>query len=386
MSAVLRARRTGQEVRAPLGADGLHPATYRPGGSSAWSGPNGAGKSTLLGLACGMLTPTTGSIEVLRRPPAAGAAQLAKVGFVAQDTPIYAGLSVADHLRLGARLNPRLGRCPGAAARSSGSASTPTQKAGRLSGGQRAQLALTVGLAKRPELLILDEPVAALDPLARREFLQDLMEAVAEHELSVVLSSHLVADLERACDHLIVLVDSRVQLAGDVDDLLAVHHRLTGPRRDQAAPGGQHVISRQPHRPAVHAAGPHRQRRSHDPAWTVSTLDLEDIVPGLHDPCRRRSVSPTPDPPGGAAMIWLTWRQFRYAGRWSSLGAARRARRLLVVTGSAARRHHRRSAGWTCSTHAPAPDRLADRTSRVGDRSRCSCSPRRSSAPSGARR
>lgn len=106
------------------------------------------------------------------------------------------------------------------------------QRAGRLSGGQRAQLALTLGIAKRPELLILDEPVAALDPLARREFMQDLMEAVAEHELSVVLSSHLVSDVERACDYVIVLVDSRVQVAGDIDDLVACHHRLTGPRRD----------------------------------------------------------------------------------------------------------------------------------------------------------
>ena len=155
----------------------------------------------------GLLHPTTGTIEVCGGRPAADAAQLAKVGFVAQDTPTYAGLSVGDHLRLGARLNPgwdddlarsrieRLGLDPG-------------QRAGRLSGGQRAQLALTLGLAKRPELLILDEPVASLDPLARREFLQVLMEAVAEQELSVLLSSHLVSDLERVCDHLVVLVDS----------------------------------------------------------------------------------------------------------------------------------------------------------------------------------
>ena len=111
----------------------------------------------------------------------------------------------------------------------------PAQRAGKLSGGQRAQLALTLAIAKRPELLILDEPVASLDPLARREFLQSLMEVIAEHELSVVLSSHLVADLERVCDYLIVLVASRVQVAGEVDDLLATHHLLTGPRRDPAA-------------------------------------------------------------------------------------------------------------------------------------------------------
>jgi ABC-2 type transport system ATP-binding protein len=240
-------------------------------------GPNGAGKTTLLNLAVGMLTPTSGTIEVLGGRPGASPAQLAKVGFVAQSTPTYAGLSVEEHLRLGARLNPgwddtlargrirRLGL-------------DFSHRAGKLSGGQRAQLALTLGVAKRPELLILDEPVASLDPLARREFLQDLMEAVAEHELSVVLSSHLVSDLERVCDHLIVLVASRVQLAGDIDTLLATHHRLTGPRRDPARlPADQHVIS-----------ASHTDRQStllvrtdapiHDPAWTVGQLSLEDLV------------------------------------------------------------------------------------------------------------
>ena len=239
-------------------------------------GPNGAGKSTLLNLAVGLLRSTTGSVSVLGSAPAAGPAQLAKVGFVAQDTPTYAGLSVEDHLRLGARLNPgwdaalaqerirRLGLDPG-------------RRAGKLSGGQRAQLALTLGIAKRPELLVLDEPVASLDPLARREFLQDLMEAVAEQELSVLLSSHVVSDVERACDYLVVLVDSRIEVAGDIDTLLASHFRLTGPRRDGPLPASQHVISSR-----------HTDRQStyhvrtddpiHDPAWTVSELTLEDLV------------------------------------------------------------------------------------------------------------
>jgi ABC-2 type transport system ATP-binding protein len=240
-------------------------------------GPNGAGKTTLLNLAAGMLPPTSGTIRVCGGRPASGPAQLAKVGYVAQDAPTYAGLSIADHLRLGARLNPgwddalareRIGRL----------GLDPVRRAGKLSGGQRAQLALTLSIAKRPELLILDEPVAALDPLARREFLQGLMEAVAEHELSVVLSSHLVADLERACDYLIVLVDSRVRVAGEVEELLATHHRLTGPRRDPARlPADQHVIS-----------ASHTDRQTtliirtdaaiHDPAWTISQIGLEDLV------------------------------------------------------------------------------------------------------------
>ncbi|MEU4227924.1 ABC transporter ATP-binding protein [Nonomuraea sp. NPDC026600] len=240
-------------------------------------GPNGAGKTTLLKLAGGRLEPTTGGIIVLGGRPGDTPAQLAKVGFVAQDTPVYAGLTVAEHLRLGARLNPRWDAAM-ARERITQLGLVPTQRAGKLSGGQRAQLALTLGLAKRPELLILDEPVASLDPLARREFLQGLMEAVVEHKLSVVLSSHLVADLERICDYVIVLADSRVQLAGEVDQLLAAHHRLTGPRRDpDRLPADQHVIS----------AG-HTDRQStyvvrtdapiHDPAWTVTQLSLEDLV------------------------------------------------------------------------------------------------------------
>ncbi|GGO62855.1 ABC transporter ATP-binding protein [Nonomuraea cavernae] len=240
-------------------------------------GPNGAGKTTLLKLASGQLEPTAGGITVLGGRPGDTPAQLARVGFVAQDTPVYASLSVADHLRLGARLNPRWDAAM-ARDRIARLGLDPAQRAGRLSGGQRAQLALTLGLAKRPELLILDEPVASLDPLARREFLQGLMEATVEHQFSVVLSSHLVSDLERVCDFLIVLVDSRVQVAGEVDKLLATHHRLTGPRRDpDRLPADQHVV-----------AARHTDRQStyvirtdapiHDPAWTVTQLTLEDLV------------------------------------------------------------------------------------------------------------
>ncbi len=240
-------------------------------------GPNGAGKSTLLQLACGLLAPTSGTIEVLGGRPGSGPAQLARVGFVAQDTPTYAHLSIAEHLRLGARLNPAWD-ADLAARRIAKLGLDPAQRAGKLSGGQRAQLALTLAVAKRPELLILDEPVASLDPLARREFLQTLMEFTAEHETGVILSSHLVADLERVCDHLVVLTTGRVQLAGEVDELVAGHHRLTGPYRDPASlPAGQHV---------VHAEHTDRQStlivRStapiDDPSWAVSPLDLEDLV------------------------------------------------------------------------------------------------------------
>ena len=240
-------------------------------------GPNGAGKTTLLHLAVGLLAPTTGTITVLGGEPASGPGQLAKVGFVAQDTPVYAGLSVADHLRLGAHLNPAWDAAY-AERRIDRIGFDPAQRAGKLSGGQRAQLALTLAIAKRPRLLILDEPVASLDPLARREFLQDLMEAVAEQEISVVLSSHLVADLERVCDYLVVLAASRVQIAGDVDALIASHHRLIGPRRDPASlPSDQEVVQ-----------ASHTDRQSTlivqtrhpvlDPTWTVEQLSMEDLV------------------------------------------------------------------------------------------------------------
>src|ERR1017187_8248052 len=205
-------------------------------------GPNGAGKSTLLNLAVGLLAPTSGTITVLDGRPSDGPAQLGRVGFVAQDTPTYAGLSVAKHLRMGAYLNANWDQ-ELAEGRIEQLGLDPRQKAGSLSGGQRAQLALTLAIAKRPELLILDEPIASLDPLARREFLQDLMEIVAEYGVSVVLSSHLVADFERVCDYLVVLVASRVAVAGEIEVLLASHHRLTGPRRDPSGlPSDQEVI------------------------------------------------------------------------------------------------------------------------------------------------
>jgi ABC-2 type transport system ATP-binding protein len=276
VTAVLEARELGKRYRrlwALADCTLSIPAGYVVG----LVGPNGAGKTTLLNLAAGLLAPTAGTIEVLGGAPPASPAQLARVGFLAQDAPVYAALSVADHLKLAAHLNPRwdAGLARGRIERLD---LDPGQKAGKLSGGQRAQLALTLAVAKRPELLILDEPVASLDPLARREFLQDLMEAVAEQGLSVVLSSHLVADLERVCDYLIVLVGSRVRATGPVEELLATHHLLTGPRRDpDTLPAGQEVIS---------ASHTDRQttllvRTSDpvlDPAWTVSEVGLEDLV------------------------------------------------------------------------------------------------------------
>ena len=249
-------------------------------------GPNGAGKTTLLRLAAGMLAPTCGAITVLGERPAAGPAELAQIGFVAQDTPVYARMTVADHLRLGGWLNP--GWDDALARQRIGQLGLdPKQRAGSLSGGQRAQLALTLALAKRPGLLILDEPVASLDPLARREFLQVLMEAVAAQGMSVVLSSHLVADLQRVCDYLIVLVASRVQIAGEVSDLLDSHHRLSGPLRERRSlPASQTGHHGKPHGQTEQPADPDRR------AGPRPILDRHAGQPGgpgarLHEPGRQ---------------------------------------------------------------------------------------------------
>jgi ABC-2 type transport system ATP-binding protein len=239
-------------------------------------GSNGAGKTTLLHLAVGLLHASEGRVSVLGGPPGAGSQQLSRVGFVAQDAPLYARMSVADHFRMGARLNLQW---------DSSVASDlverldldPRQRAGSLSGGERAQLALALAIGKRPELLVLDEPVANLDPLARREFMRSLMGSAADG-LSVVLSSHLLSDIERVCDYLIVLAHGEVRLAGDVDALIAEHRVLTGPRREPLRlPADQAVISeRHTERQSnliVRCAGPVL-----DPAWSVAELGLEELV------------------------------------------------------------------------------------------------------------
>ncbi|MFJ2172647.1 ABC transporter ATP-binding protein [Streptomyces sp. NPDC087851] len=259
-------------------------------------GPNAAGKSTLLHLACGLVQPTSGLVRVLGSRPAANAKHLAKVGFVAQNTPVYAELSVADHLRMGAALNPRWD-APLARRCIERTGLEPKQKAGGLSGGQRAQLALTLTVAKRPELLIFDEPAAALDPLARRGFLENLMEFVGDLGASAALSSHALSDVERACDYLIALAGSRIQVVGDVADLLAEHHRIVGSWDDLATmPAGIEVIRSEPtghessargESSAGHESSARRESSAvvratgplpaHAP-WAVEILDLEELV------------------------------------------------------------------------------------------------------------
>ncbi|MFC6014595.1 ABC transporter ATP-binding protein [Plantactinospora solaniradicis] len=258
-------------------------------------GPNGAGKSTLLGLMSGLLRPTVGSITIFGKPPGTTAEQLADVGFVAQNTPLYADLTVAEHLRLGAKLNPRwdqklvdeyVGRLN----------THLKHKAGQLSGGQRARLALLLAVAKRPKLLIFDEPVATLDPLVRREFLRSLMESVVELELTVVLSSHLVSDLERICDYITVLANGRVQLAGPVDDLVASHHRLIGTHDDfTSLPDGTEVILSE-HTGRQNTVVVRSDKPLPYPTGQVSGIEFEDLVLAYMLRAADASV-PGPTPP-----------------------------------------------------------------------------------------
>lgn len=262
---------------------------------AALVGPNGAGKTTLLHLAVGLLRPDAGSVRVLGRTPAADADLLTQVGFVAQDAPMYPDFTVPDLLKMGQKLNRQWDSAL-AAGRLERLRIPFDRKVGKLSGGQRAQVALALALAKRPEILILDEPVASLDPLARREFLQALMGAVADDGTTVLLSSHLVADLERVCDYLIVLQESRVQVIGAVDDLLADHKVLIGPRRS-AAPVGVATVIRDSHTDKQSTLLARINGPVLDPAWTIRDLSLEDLVLAyLAEPSA--GVLPGPSPLG----------------------------------------------------------------------------------------
>ncbi len=244
---------------------------------TALVGPNGAGKTTLLKLLVGLSAPSAGQAEVLGRAPEQSEEFLASIGYLAQDVPLYRRLSADDHLEIGARLN-RNWDAAAARARLAALRIPTNRPVATLSGGQRAQVGLSLVLAKRPQLLLLDEPMAALDPLARREFLTSLTGAVADEGLSVVVSSHLLHDLERVCDHLILLAASRTQLCGDIDELLTGHRTLLGPRRglNEIEPGLRVIKATQTPRQTrllVRVDGPVL-----DPSWEVTEVGLEDIV------------------------------------------------------------------------------------------------------------
>jgi ABC-2 type transport system ATP-binding protein len=253
------------------------------GSITALVGPNGAGKTTLLRLAAGLIRPSAGSIHVLGLDPRADAAEaLRSVGYVGQEHPLYRGFSVEEMLRAGKALNPTWDD-EAAQARIRDLGLPLEQQVRRLSGGQRAQVALTLALAKRPDLL------------ARREFLQTALAAVAEREMTVVLSSHILGDLERVCDHLVVLANGRTQLDGSVEEIVASHRLLTGPRDESSGVARTYEVVRESHAERQTTLVVRANSHVYDSRWTVHELDLEEIVLAYfgHEARRRREAVPT---------------------------------------------------------------------------------------------
>ena len=242
---------------------------------AALIGPNGAGKSTFLSLVMGLAEPTRGTVTVDGLPAGSGAA-LSRVAFMGQDHPLYKRFSVADHLRLGQSLNAAFD-ASWARARLGDLGIPLTRPAGKLSGGQQAQLALTLALAKRARVLLLDEPVASLDPIARRDVMTMLMTRVAETGTTVVFSSHVVSELERICDFLVVISRAQVQLAGGTDDLLDRHRRLIGPGGADAPAGVDAVLERADSEAQTvllaRISGPVA-----DPRWEARPVTVEDLA------------------------------------------------------------------------------------------------------------
>jgi ABC-2 type transport system ATP-binding protein len=269
---------------------------------AALVGPNGAGKTTLLNLAIDLAAPTTGIVTVLGGKPTGSPAALDSVAFVAQDTPLYKSLSAADMLHLTRNLNRRFDQHY-AKTRLDELGIPLKRKAGKLSGGQQAQLALTLALARRPTLLLLDEPVAMLDPIARHDFMASVLTAMADDGVSVLLSSHALAELERVADYLILLSRGHVQVAGEVDDLLAAHRMLTGPAAEADRYAERLCV--------VHARRGEAQahllvRAAADdpvpPGWEANPVGLEELAlaylrePGaavLPGPARSRNAEPS---------------------------------------------------------------------------------------------
>src|SRR3984885_8776609 len=251
-----------------------------PAGSlAALVGPNGAGKSTLMNMAVGLTVPTAGAVAVLGGQATGSPAALDDIAFMAQDAPVYKNLSVADMLHLTRNLNRRFDDAA-ARARLADLGIPLRKKTGKLSGGQQAQVALTVALARRPRLLILDEPLAALDPLARQDFLASVMTAMADDGVSVLLSSHALAELERVADYLIVLSGGQLRLAGETDDLLATHRILTGPATEADKYARQlHAVQIKRAEVQAHllvaASGP---AGPVPPSWEAHPVSLEELT------------------------------------------------------------------------------------------------------------
>jgi ABC-2 type transport system ATP-binding protein len=248
---------------------------------AALVGPNGAGKTTLLEMIIGLLQPTEGQLSVFGETSHAPmAARLGQVGYVAQDHPLYRDFSVADMFHLGRAMNPSWDQKL-ALARMDALGIPLKRRVKTLSGGQRAQVSLTMALAKRAPLLVLDEPISSLDPVARLEFMREVMAAAAGTGLTVIIASHVVSELERLCDWLIVLTGGHVQLAGPADDLIAAHQLLTVPRAtpDAKLPGLPiHRTDSDRHSTVLVRTDPVRLAAQGHPGWQADSVGFEQLV------------------------------------------------------------------------------------------------------------
>jgi ABC-2 type transport system ATP-binding protein len=280
MSALLRTEGLGKRYAASWALDDCS-FSLEEGQVAALIGPNGAGKSTLLELAIGLIAPSKGTIEVLGSSPTLEPDRvLPHVGFVAQDHPLYRGFTVAETLRFGRDMNPSWDDAF-AVARVRQLGLPMGKKVGQLSGGQQSQIGLVLALAKRPRLLLLDEPIAAFDPLARREFFQVLMEAVAETGATVLLSSHILGDLERVCDSILLLAGGKVTFSGEIDDVLATHRVVIGPVDEEMLASCVHsVIQRSRSEKQVSTLVRLEGPLVLGDQWAVHEPSLEDIVLG----------------------------------------------------------------------------------------------------------
>jgi ABC-2 type transport system ATP-binding protein len=252
--------------------------TVPTGRITALIGPNGAGKTTFLKLAAGLLSPDTGEIETLGWSPQRQASLvLARVGYVPQDRPLYPRFTVADMLHMGRTLNPRWDE-RAARERIEKRGIEMDRQVRTLSGGQHAQVSLALALGKRPELLLLDEPASSLDPLARRDFLAELVDAVAAEGISVLLSSHLIADIERVCDYVVILSAGHVQLVGEVDGVREEHAVIIGPRIDTGDVANDPTVISAKHTDRESALLVRRPHRAAPSGWRTEPVTLEELV------------------------------------------------------------------------------------------------------------
>jgi len=261
------------------------------------AGANGAGKSTLLGLTVGLLAPTEGSLEVLGRDPRLEPEVLAGVGFVAREAPLYRSFTVGDTIRFARATNP------GWDASVAGEFLTRLSAGDRVSAltaGERSRLALAIALGKRPRLVLLDEPFERLDPLAAREFLQLLMDGVSELEATVVIASHVIADIERVSDHIVLLGDGQVRLEGSAEELISTHRLLTGAARPLGRIAGVEEIVRKRSSGRQMTLLVRIDGRVVDPSWSVDEIGLEDLLLAYMAPERL----PGPEAPEKGRLRW----------------------------------------------------------------------------------